>query len=286
MIRPKQRLQSNTPPSIQSSATMSEIKEPQGTELDNDIDNDNDNDNDNVADEEDLEKLQAEIAKMEEEAQRIAAETAVLEKDKPSSDGINGANGNGNSGEANNGKDKDATAAEKAAVDKLSIYVGQVDYSATPEELLAHFEPCGQVERVTINCDKFSGRPKGFAYLEFQTDVAVNNALKLEGSSFKARTLKVTRKRVNDPNYYFNQMQQGQGQGQGHEQSGGRGMTMPPRGRGFGGRGRGFGGRGRGPPGGDRGGRRGGYRGGFRGGRGRGPPGGGGGSGYGYQPYY
>lgn len=49
-----------------------------------------------------------------------------------------------------------------------SIYVGQVDYSTTPEELLAHFESCGTVERVTIVCDKFTGRPKGFAYLEFQ----------------------------------------------------------------------------------------------------------------------
>jgi RNA recognition motif-containing protein len=49
-----------------------------------------------------------------------------------------------------------------------SIYVGQVDYAATPEELLSHFEACGTVERVTIVCDKFSGKPKGFAYLEFQ----------------------------------------------------------------------------------------------------------------------
>ena len=44
---------------------------------------------------------------------------------------------------------------------RCSIYVGQVDYSATPEELLAHFEACGTVERVTIVCDKNTGRPKG-----------------------------------------------------------------------------------------------------------------------------
>lgn len=42
-----------------------------------------------------------------------------------------------------------------------SVYVGQVDYAATPEQLLSHFEACGTVERVTIVCDKFSGRPKG-----------------------------------------------------------------------------------------------------------------------------
>ena len=54
------------------------------------------------------------------------------------------------------------------AINSNSIYVGQVDYSSTPEELLAHFESCGTVERVTIVCDKFTGKPKGYAYLEFQ----------------------------------------------------------------------------------------------------------------------
>ena len=54
-----------------------------------------------------------------------------------------------------------------------SIYVGQVDYSSTPEELLAHFESCGTVERVTIVCDKFTGKPKGYAYLEFQVRLYV-----------------------------------------------------------------------------------------------------------------
>ena len=46
-------------------------------------------------------------------------------------------------------------------INSHSIYVGQVDYSTTPEELLAHFESCGTVERVTIVCDKFTGKPKG-----------------------------------------------------------------------------------------------------------------------------
>ena len=40
-------------------------------------------------------------------------------------------------------------------------YVGQVDYEATPEELRAHFAPCGTLNRITIVCDKISGHPKG-----------------------------------------------------------------------------------------------------------------------------
>ena len=40
-------------------------------------------------------------------------------------------------------------------------YVGQVDYEATPEELRAHFAPCGTLNRITIVCDKITGHPKG-----------------------------------------------------------------------------------------------------------------------------
>ena len=49
-------------------------------------------------------------------------------------------------------------------IESHSIYVGQVDYNTTPEELLAHFEACGTVERVTIVCDKYTGTPKGKLY--------------------------------------------------------------------------------------------------------------------------
>ena len=42
------------------------------------------------------------------------------------------------------------------------IFISQVDYSATAEELEQHFHGCGSVNRVTILCDKFTGHPKGF----------------------------------------------------------------------------------------------------------------------------
>ncbi|KAH7855604.1 hypothetical protein Vadar_026680 [Vaccinium darrowii] len=59
-----------------------------------------------------------------------------------------------------------ATQAEKEEVDSRSIYVGNVDYACTPEEVQQHFQSCGTVNRVTILTDKF-GQPKGFAYVEF-----------------------------------------------------------------------------------------------------------------------
>uniref|UniRef100_A0A7S4HLE5 RRM domain-containing protein n=1 Tax=Odontella aurita TaxID=265563 RepID=A0A7S4HLE5_9STRA len=123
-------------------------------------------------DEDDLEKLQAEIAKMEEEAARLNKESEDLEK-KDGASKSGSASGNGGDSAAAASKPSGESSAgggdgDEAKRDGLSIYVGQVDYASTPEELLAHFEPCGTVERVTIVCDKFTGQPKGFAYLEFQ----------------------------------------------------------------------------------------------------------------------
>ncbi|CAB9527544.1 Embryonic polyadenylate-binding protein 2 [Seminavis robusta] len=144
---------------------------------------------DEEEDEEDLEKLQAEIARMEAEAARITKETEQLQKKK---DGLESSTVGGPAAAG-----KAAAGGEAPSRDGLSIYVGQVEYSTTPEELLAHFQPCGTVERVTIVCDKITGRPKGFAYLEFGDEAAVELAIKLDGSEFKGRSLKVTHKRVN-----------------------------------------------------------------------------------------
>jgi polyadenylate-binding protein 2 len=51
---------------------------------------------------------------------------------------------------------------DKEDIDGRSIFVGNVDYSATPEEIQAHFQPCGSINRVTILLDKFTGQPRGF----------------------------------------------------------------------------------------------------------------------------
>ena len=100
----------------------------------------------------------------------------------------------------------------------------------------------------------------GFVCCLLQTEESVENAIKLDGSEFKGRQLKVTKKRVNQPGMVVRGGRGGRGGGRnGGAFTGGRG--------------------GRGPPG------RGGYRGGFRG-RGRGGFRGRGGGGGGYHPYY
>ncbi|KAH6713121.1 hypothetical protein BKA61DRAFT_484157 [Leptodontidium sp. MPI-SDFR-AT-0119] len=158
-------------------------------------------------DEEEISAMKKRVAEMEEEAAKLREMQATL--DQQSHD----------------------LSEDKEDIDSRSIFVGNVDYAASPEEIQAHFQSCGSINRVTILLDKFTGHPKGYAYVEFTEPSLVAQALVLNESVFRGRNLKV----------------------------GGRGG--PGRGRG---RGRGFDTGGFSPRGG------GGYRGGYRGNRGRG----------------
>ncbi|KAH8999381.1 hypothetical protein EDB92DRAFT_2081439 [Lactarius akahatsu] len=79
---------------------------------------------------------------------------------------------------------------EKALIDSRSVFVGNVDYSATAEDIQAHFQACGTINRITILCDKFTGHPKGFAYVEFAEPEFIDPALALDNSLFHGRLIK------------------------------------------------------------------------------------------------
>ncbi|XP_062228469.1 polyadenylate-binding protein 2-like isoform X2 [Phragmites australis] len=97
------------------------------------------------------------------------------------------------------GVDPNATTSEnKEEMDARSVFVGNVDYACTPEEVQQHFNSCGTVNRVTILTDKF-GQPKGFAYVEFVEVEAVQEAVKLNETELHGRQIKVSPKRTNVP---------------------------------------------------------------------------------------
>jgi polyadenylate-binding protein 2 len=60
------------------------------------------------------------------------------------------------------------TTDDKEDIDSRSIFVGNVDYSCSPEDLQAHFQSCGSINRVTILLDKFTGHPKGYVHPQFR----------------------------------------------------------------------------------------------------------------------
>ncbi|WRT67340.1 uncharacterized protein IL334_004310 [Kwoniella shivajii] len=186
-------------------------------------------DGDNV--DEELRLMQARLAEMEAEKNALASNRGSATPNPATS------NGNGEASETHEGgndasmDDEDAP----AAVDSRSVYIGNVDYGATPEEIQAHFQACGTINRVTILCDKFTGHPKGYAYVEFAEPSIVQNALVLNESMFRSRLITVREKRTNLPG--MNMTNRGRGRGRGGFRGGGFRGGFRARGRG---RGRGW----------------------------------------------
>ncbi|XP_051565292.1 embryonic polyadenylate-binding protein 2 [Myxocyprinus asiaticus] len=90
---------------------------------------------------------------------------------------------------------------DRIDADKRSIYVGNVDYGATADELEIYFNVCGHVNRVTIPYNRFTGHPKGFAYIEFSERDSVRTAMTLDETLFRGRVIKVLPKRTNIPGF-------------------------------------------------------------------------------------
>ena len=134
----------------------------------------------------------------------------------------------------------------------MKIYIGNLSYEVTEEDLRLALEQFGQVESATIIKDKRSGQSKGFGFVEMASKAEGQSAIDgLNGKELKGRTLNVNEARPRT---------ESRGRG---GYSGGKGGHGGSRG-GHGG-GRGAHGGGRGGQGGDRRG-----YGGGRGGRGRG----------------
>ncbi|EFP06619.1 hypothetical protein CRE_12048 [Caenorhabditis remanei] len=99
----------------------------------------------------------------------------------------------------NVGKMTPPTEEEQKAIDAKSIFVGNVDYGATAEELEQHFNGCGVIVRTTIPKDKMTKRQKNFAYVEFECAASVESAIVMNSSTFRGRQIVVTAKRTNKP---------------------------------------------------------------------------------------
>ena len=72
------------------------------------------------------------------------------------------------------------------------LYVGNLAYSVTNEDLKDLFSQSGTVETVAVISDKFSGQSKGFGFVEMADAGAAAAAIKsLDGTEFKGRNIKV-----------------------------------------------------------------------------------------------
>lgn len=95
---------------------------------------------------EDIAAMKRRVAEMESEAAKLR------EMQQFEGEGADGPGGSGG-----------AMREDREDIDARSVFVGNVDYGATPEEIQQHFNNGqGSINRVTILLDKFTGHPKGY----------------------------------------------------------------------------------------------------------------------------
>jgi RNA recognition motif-containing protein len=111
----------------------------------------------------------------------------------------------------------------------MKLYVGNLSYEVSEDELTAEFGTYGNVESVTIPTDRVSGRPRGFAFVEMASKSEAEAAIAgLNGTTLKDRTIVVNESRPRPDNRgggsYGNRQSGGysSGGGRGGRSGGGR----------------------------------------------------------------
>lgn len=81
----------------------------------------------------------------------------------------------------------------------MSIYVGNLNYEVTKEDLTTVFEEYGTVSRVSLPSDRETGRPRGFGFVEMSSEDEETKAIEnLDGAEWMGRELRVNKARPRD----------------------------------------------------------------------------------------
>jgi RNA recognition motif-containing protein len=114
-----------------------------------------------------------------------------------------------------------------------NLFVGNMSFQTTAEDLRALFEPFGQLARVHVATDRETGRARGFGFVEMPNDAEAAKAIAaLDGKDVGGRNLKVNEARPKSESGGPRGPRSGSGSG------GDRGNSGGPRGGNGGGRGK------------------------------------------------
>ena len=81
----------------------------------------------------------------------------------------------------------------------VKVYVGNLSFGVTEEELRTLFKPYGELSEVILIKDKFSGRSKGFGFVTFADKSAADKAIaEMNGKEVQGRAIKVNEARPMD----------------------------------------------------------------------------------------
>ncbi|BAZ47280.1 RNP-1 like RNA-binding protein (plasmid) [Chondrocystis sp. NIES-4102] len=86
----------------------------------------------------------------------------------------------------------------------MSIYVGNLSYEVNQEDLSEVFAEYGTIKRVHIPTDRETGRVRGFAFVEMESEANEDKAIEtLDGAEWMDRQLKVNKARPREDRSYF-----------------------------------------------------------------------------------
>ena len=78
----------------------------------------------------------------------------------------------------------------------MSIFVGNLSYEISQEDLVEVFKDYGEVKRVHVPVDKETGRKRGFAFVEMENKAQETTAIEaLDGAEWMGRSIKVNQAR-------------------------------------------------------------------------------------------
>ncbi|MBW4574765.1 MAG: RNA-binding protein [Aphanothece sp. CMT-3BRIN-NPC111] len=83
----------------------------------------------------------------------------------------------------------------------MSIYVGNLSYDVTQDDISSVFAEYGTVKRVNVPTDRETGRLRGFAFVEMATEAEETAAIEaLDGAEWMGRDLKVNKAKPREDN--------------------------------------------------------------------------------------
>ncbi|HXU07408.1 MAG TPA: RNA-binding protein [Blastocatellia bacterium] len=110
----------------------------------------------------------------------------------------------------------------------MRIFVGNLSYQTTEDQLTDLFSEVGQVESATIVTDRDTGRSRGFAFVEMDKDAAAQAIEKFNGVELNGRAINVNEARPRPERSFGSGGGGGRG-GYGGGGGGGRGQRREPR---------------------------------------------------------
>jgi RNA recognition motif-containing protein len=82
----------------------------------------------------------------------------------------------------------------------VNIFVGNLAFSATDQDLRQLFEPYGVVDTINIITDRYTGQSRGFGFVEMPDSAAAKAAIQgLQGQALGGRTLNVNEAKPREP---------------------------------------------------------------------------------------